>query len=442
MNNIRQLSATQIDLFRCTLPQEYNNAVEKIVHESSKFKNPRYIKYLLEPLYYSKNDWSRCIHFTDTIYSIAQKIVNAYYSDIRIQRFYDFDKLLHQLLLAARTNECRLPCMRIDLLFQSGKALLCEINCDGSAGMRKDMVVNESLLSLAPYRAITQSNNLSYKNLISAQTDMYIKSFIKPNQVNHESGCRPVVAITNFRDSNDFEESMLYVTEYRKHGVQAILADPRDLVFYCNALYHNGRRIDYVQKEVDEPDLIQHKDSCADFIGAILNKATYFIGSAIGKIIDDKAFFALLHSSLVDPYISSYERDFIRCFVPLTYLFRGDKELLERVSANKEKYILKSRDTYGGVGVIAGKSVSKAEWQLIAESTWNTNYIVQEFIETDTAMYPYINNDTLEYGQFRITVGLFCYNGVLSGFYSRASKDALVNDYGPNDYYLGNLYYS
>ena len=70
-------------------------------------------------------------------------------------------------------------------------------------------------------------------------------------------------------------------------------------------------------------------------------------------------------------------------------------------------------------------------------------YIAQEFIETGTSIYPYISADGfLQKDSFLITIGLFCYDGVLSGFYSRASKELLINDYGANDFYLGNLYYA
>ena len=320
--------------------------------------------------------------------------------------------------------------------------MLCEINCDGSAGMRKDMVVNESLLSLSPYRDISRNYSLSYKNLISAQTESYMKSHMKyvfPSVDNTSTS--PVIAIVNFRDNNDFQENMLYVQEYKKHGITAILADPRDLVYYNGMLYFNGQQVSFVQKEIDESDLLRHQKDCSDFIKAILDRSLYFIGSALGKIIDDKAFFALLHSSLVNNILCSSERDFVSRYIPLTHLFKGNGELLKLVRKNKNKYILKSRDTYGGVGVIAGKTVSASQWSSIIESTWNSNYIVQEFVETDTDMYPYIYDGSLKYDLFRVTVGLFCYDGVLSGFYSRASKEALINDYGPNDYYLANLHY-
>ena len=64
----------------------------------------------------------------------------------------------------------------------------------------------------------------------------------------------PVIAIVNFRDNNDFQENMLYVQEYKKHGITAILADPRDLVYYNGMLYFNGQQVSFVQKEIDESD--------------------------------------------------------------------------------------------------------------------------------------------------------------------------------------------
>lgn len=376
--------------------------------------------------------------FSSTLLSIAQKVIQSYLVDRRIQQFYDFDCLLHQLIMAAKPAQFPLPCTRIDLLFRNSQPVICEVNCDGSAGMRKDMVVNESLLSLSPYRDISLKYSLSYKNLISAQTKSYMK-YGFPSVGN--TSAPPVIAIVNFRDNNDFQENMLYVQEYKKHGITAILADPRDLVYYNGMLHFNGQQISFVQKEIDESDLLRYQKDCSDFIRAILDRPRCFIGSALGKIIDDKAFFALLHSGLANNILCSSEMDFVSRYIPLTHLFKGNDELLKLVKRNKNKYILKSRDTYGGVGVIAGKAVSATQWSSIIESTWNSNYIVQEFVETDTDMYPYIYDGSLKYDLFRITVGLFCYNGALSGFYSRASKEILINDYGPNDYYLANLHY-
>lgn len=429
------------------IASEYDKGIKALEVESSRYRNPRPIKYLLLPHFYSSIDWENYRLFSQTMIGIANKVIKAYLKDTHVQKFYSFDPLLHELIMAVPSNQCTLPCSRLDIIFRQSQPILCEINCDGSAGMRKDLTVNRALLSLSPYHKLAQNYNLSYKNLISAQVSSYVQIY---SQYSHQNmhdisalDAPPVVAIVNFRDANDFQENMLYVHEYSKHGINAILADPRDLVYYDDNLFFNGQKIDFVQKEVAESKLLKHRSDCEDFIKSILQGTVCFIGSAYGKIIDDKAFFALLHSDILNDKLTDKEKDFIKQYIPFTQCFKDDISLFNCVKESKNHYVLKSRDTYGGIDVLAGKMICPDEWLSVIEPLWNTNYIAQEFIETGTSIYPYISADGfLQKDSFRITIGLFCYDGVLSGFYSRASKELLINDYGANDFYLGNLYYA
>lgn len=441
MNRIDELSLSLIKTYSTSLPEEYEKTISDIDRESNKYLNPRRIKYLLKPNFYSSNQWNEYKRLSSILLTISKKVIYAYYNNKYIQDFYNFDPLLHQLIMSTPFNYM-LPCARIDLLFHEAKPMLCEINCDGSAGMRKDMVVNKAILSLSPYEELARIYNISYKNLISAQVESYINNVIRTKlNIAQLTGESPIVAIVNFRDTNDFQENMLYVCEYAKHGINALVADPRDLVYYNRSLYYNGQKINFVQKEVAEAKLLRYQEDCYDFIKAMVDSNVCFIGSALGKIIDDKFFFALLHSNLLDNILNKREKEFIQCYIPLTYCFKDNLELFNLAKADKNRYLIKSRDTYGGAGVIAGITLSDSDWINAIEESWNSNWIIQEFVKTDMDYLPCVYDKNLSYEYFQTTVGLFCYNMTLAGLYSRASGEALINDYGTKDFYVANLYY-
>ena len=128
------------------------------------------------------------------------------------------------------------------------------------------------------------------------------------------------------------------------------------------------------------------------------------------------------------------ENAFVAEHIPYTEELRDDTILKFGILDEKEKWIIKPKNSYGARGIFAGVSCTQEQWETAVNENKNANYVMQQFImpyQTYNIDF-HKENDALR--KYSNLTGLYVYGGKFAGVYSRQSnKEIISSEYDEND---------
>jgi uncharacterized circularly permuted ATP-grasp superfamily protein len=248
----------------------------------------------------------------------------------------------------------------------------------------------------------------------------------------------PAMAIVDWREVPTYSEFEILRDAFIALGVPTVVCDPRDLEFRGGALYASGQRIDLVYRRVLINDILAREDDCRPLLRAYEARAACVANSLRCKIPHKKAFFAVLTDERHGALFSAGERELIRRHIPWTAIVedgpvvRGGKSvgLLEHLRANREQFVVKPNDEYGGTGVTLGWETSDADWDAAlqrAVAERDRGWVAQERINVRREIFPVCDNGGVAMRDMLVDFAPYVFRGKLAGFLTRLSATGLAN---------------
>src|SRR6185436_15699075 len=222
-------------------------------------------------------------------------------------------------------------------------------------------------------------------------------------------------------------------------GVPTLVCDPRELTFEHGRLKADGKTIDLVYRRVLINDILAQPDECAALVSAYSARAVCVANTFRCKLAHKKAFFAVLTDERNQALFSDAEREVIRAHVPWTRVV-GDVQvdrdgrhrgLLELAIDERERFVLKPNDEYGGKGVVLGWEANEVDWSrhlaaALADppGTW----IVQERIAVRREIFPQFDSaGDVTMRDMLVDFAPYLFRGRMSGYLTRLSSTGLAN---------------
>jgi uncharacterized circularly permuted ATP-grasp superfamily protein len=247
------------------------------------------------------------------------------------------------------------------------------------------------------------------------------------------------MAIVDWREVPTFSEFEILRDAFIALGVPAVVCDPRDLEYReGDALYASGQRIDLVYRRVLINDILAREDECRALVRAYEGRAVCVANSLRCKIPHKKAFFAVLTDERHAALFSGGERELIRRHIPWTAIVEDGPVvrdgrtvgLLEHLRANRERFVVKPNDEYGGTGVTLGWETSDAEWaaalqRAVAER--DRGWVAQERIAVRREVFPVCDAGGVAMRDMLVDFAPYVFRGRLAGFLTRLSATGLAN---------------
>jgi hypothetical protein len=154
--------------------------------------------------------------------------------------------------------------------------------------------------------------------------------------------------------------------------------------------------------------------------------------------VHDKVLFRILHHARTASFLSEEDKAFIEAHVPFTAMLTRETADRQDVRRNKDKWIIKPRDSYGAHGIYPGRLCSEEEWNAQLDQRADTDYILQEFVtpyRTENIYFGPAKPQTAgpaAYGRprwqsFSNMTGVYLYGGEVAGIYSRASVTPIIS---------------
>lgn len=248
----------------------------------------------------------------------------------------------------------------------------------------------------------------------------------------------PHVAIVDWRNVPTWSEFELLASAFAAAGVPTTLHAPEELTFDGATLRAGGQRIDLVYRRVLVSDIVARTDRCRALVDAYRRRAVCVANTLRCKLPHKKAFFAVLTDERFDHLFDAADLAAVRPHVPWTRVVRMDAtsregrrvDLAEHLRTNRERFVLKPNDEYGGSGVTLGWETDARGWdaaidRALAEA--DRGWIAQERIPIRRELFPTCETDGLIEREMLVDFAPYLFRGRVSGFLTRLSATGLAN---------------
>jgi uncharacterized circularly permuted ATP-grasp superfamily protein len=389
----------------------------------------------LRPFFIDEQEEARVRPVAETIAVLGERVVEAALAS---------PKLLSQVAL--NPDEERLARMepgyprastasRLDAFLLPDSLQFAEYNAESPAGLGYAETLAEVFRGLPIMSRFAEHFRVHSYALSSSILEALLASYREWGG----KSAKPLIAIVDWREVPTWSEFQILRERFEKCGVPALVSDPRDLNFDGRTLSAQGQKIDLVYRRVLINDIIAHPAECAALVRAYETRAVCVANTFRCKIPHKKAFFAVLTDEQNSKLFSAAEREIIRRHVPWTRLVQDVRttrdgkpvELLEYARANRENFVLKPNDEYGGTGVTLGWETDASAWEAAinkALAERDKAWVLQERISVRRETFPYVDaQGHVTMRDMLVDFAPYLFRGRLSGYLCRLSATGLAN---------------
>jgi uncharacterized circularly permuted ATP-grasp superfamily protein len=246
---------------------------------------------------------------------------------------------------------------------------------------------------------------------------------------------RPRVAIVDWPDVPTRSEFVLFQEYFTAVGIEAVIADPRELELRGGRLHGPDWPVDLVYKRVLLAELVERCGVETPLLQALAARAVCMVNPPRCKVLHKKASLAVLSDERNAALFSPEERAAIAAHVPWTRVMEERRtehagaavDLVPFVVAERERLVLKPNDDYGGAGIVLGWTVDATTWGQAVADALASPYIVQERVDIPSEPYPsVVDGRTVFAERMMDTAPFVCHGDYAEGCLTRLSTAALL----------------
>ena len=384
------------------------------------------IKFGYLPKYFSQEGFAKLKEDLEHTWRILVRVIGRYLDDPDYRRLFGFSPELEQMILRRPAYRTLLPVCRLDIFLneETGAFKFCEFNADGSSAMNENAELNRTYRNTLLCREMDER----YRQDTFELFDSWVQTFLG---IWRETGREdlPVVAIVDFLEKgSSAAEFTAFREAFERAGLEAYVAEIRDMRYEDGSLMTaDGHRIDAVYRRAVTSDILAHRDEVQAFLQAARDRKVCLIGDFCTQVVHDKVLFRILHDPYTAAFLAEEDNAFIADHVPYTAMLTGEMAEREDVRENREKWIIKPRDSYGAHGIYPGRLCSPDEWREQLDAHADKDYILQEFVTPYRTENIYFGAEQPKWQSFSNMTGVFLYGGRVAGIYSRASVTPIIS---------------
>jgi uncharacterized circularly permuted ATP-grasp superfamily protein len=217
-------------------------------------------------------------------------------------------------------------------------------------------------------------------------------------------------------------------------GYPTLIGDPHDLEYNGDYLSLDGFRIDIVYKRVVIHEFLRKFGLDHPLVHAYKQGRVCVANSFRTKLAHKKSTFAVMSDPAYQYAFDAAELEMIqkhipwtRCLRPSRTAFHGSEFDLETlILKEREQFVLKPNDDYGGRGVILGWETGQQQWQEAVKAALNQPYIVQQRVDLEKTTIP-AYSDRVYLDQLFVDFNPFLFQNEVEGALIRLSASSLLN---------------
>jgi hypothetical protein len=246
----------------------------------------------------------------------------------------------------------------------------------------------------------------------------------------------PRIGILDWKEVPTYSEFLLFQGYFREHGLECIIADPREVEYRDGRLWAGDFEITLVYKRVLVSELIARCGVDNPLVRAVRDRAACMINPFRCKALYKKASLAVLSDEANTHLFNPEQQEIIDAHIPWTRVVEERRthlegetiDLVPYILDNREQLVLKPNDDYGGRGIVLGWTVDSGAWERAINTALATPYIVQERVKIATEPFPAWVEGRLHVGERMLDTAPYVNGGeYMDGCLTRISTDPLLN---------------
>jgi uncharacterized circularly permuted ATP-grasp superfamily protein len=389
----------------------------------------------LRPHFVTETDFSRIVKVCETVWSAIEKVKDAAIVDPSIVADLGVTEVERGLINIDPGYRAVSPTARLDSFLTEAAYSFVELNGESPAGIAYVDAAYEIFARLPVMQRFGETYTVrplyGSQYMLDVLLDSY-EEFLgrKPDTV-------PQIAIVDLGDRPTQSEFELFKEFFERQGYPTIICTPQQLSFKDKRLQAGDFQIDIVYKRLLVNEYLPIITEYPALLNAYRAGAICMVNSFRSKLIHKKALFAVLTDKRRAALFTNDELEAIRKHVPWTRLVRDEKsdyfgkevDLLEYISANSNKLVLKPNDDYGGHGITIGWNSEAGAWNTaLEEALANGDYLVQERVPTAREVFPALTADgQIEFAEQLVDLDPLLFNGKVRSAFTRLSSTELAN---------------
>jgi hypothetical protein len=332
----------------------------------------------------------------------------------------------------------RLDAFVVDTEGDGGTFALTEVNGETPAGAGYNDALAEVFLGLPALRAFARQWHVFPLPARHGVTEAILGAWGRWAAASGRAaaGHRPRIAILDWDDVPTRAEFHLFQQHFATLGLESVIADPRACEYRDGALHLEGGVVDVIYKRVLLAELVERAGVENDVLRAWRDGAVCMVNPPDGKLLHKKASLAVLGDERNAHLFDADDRAVIAECVPWTRVVEERRtehagqtvDLVPHITAQRERFVLKPNDEYGGTGIVLGWTVDAGEWEQAVQRALAEPYVVQERVAIPFEAYPSVEDGRVHLLDRMIDTAPYVTDGqVVDGLLSRLSTAALLN---------------
>jgi glutathionylspermidine synthase len=389
------------------------------------------IPYVLMPHFVSPGQVRRVRRAVESLSRVLNRFCDAYPNDARLREELALPPAEDALVRVDPGFSRPLRICRLDAFLQGYEVKFLEFNADSPAGIGYTDVLYEGLRRSLRLPRVEAEFDTAYTPMLPLLIETLLGAYAELRAKRPHLPETPRLALIDLPESPAVPEFRIVCQAARRLGVEADFASIEELAYDGSVLRVAGEPVQLVYRRV----LIDELEE-GDLTAAARDGNVCMVNPARARVANNKKLFALLDDPRFAHLIEPREAEAIATTIPWTRILRPGRvtygqwavDLLEFVSDNRPRLVLKPASEYGGHGVSLGVETGQEEWdRLIAAHAEDRDYVVQEYVPVPEEMFPAVEGGHVQMRLKRFNINPFGIGGRYAGMITRISDRAVVN---------------
>ena len=322
---------------------------------------------------------------------------------------------------------------RFDTFLAGDDFKFLEYNGENPSGIVDQELLEELLFALPHMRDFAAR----YPHFTPHAPERLLRAMVATYKTRGGAEEHPQIAIVDWRGVATESEFFILRDRFEQRGYATRVVTPHDLTYDGRHLYAGDFRIDIFYKRVIIHEFLEvfADEDAHPLVRAYRDGNVCMVNSFRSKIPHKKAGFAILSDDRYAHIFDAEERAMIAAHVPWTRRLHAgsarfedeEHDLVELITRERARFVIKPNDEYGGAGVWLGADATAEEWRARVDEALTKDYVVQERAAVEHIRIATFDQDKVVFAERLIDFDPFLFNNEVEGGIVRLSSTSLSN---------------
>ena len=384
----------------------------------------------LRPHFLSRTFYNEIAHAAEVIAEAEARLTYAALENVELLDKLDLTEMEKKLVQVDPGYEKVCNSSRLDTFISSESFKFLEYNAETPSGIADQKAIEKVLDTIPLVKEFLQKNEHWRPR---PQQKLLQSLFVSYREFGGKKS-KPNIAIVDWDGVETVTEFYNLKDYFESNGFPTLIADPSELEYDGEKLHAGSFEIDILYKRVLIHEFLEKFDETHPLTRAYIDGNLCMANSFRVKIPHKKLSFAILSDETYSDIFTDEQLEIIKKHIPWTRKVEECKttfhdaeiDLIEFLTKDRERFLLKPNDDYGGKGIVMGWETDQTGWENAIKEALQDSYVVQEKAPIEKQEFP-VYDEKVSLETLLVDFDPFLFQNKCEGGMVRLSDSSLVN---------------